>query len=367
MILHIGHHFYGAGNAGDDLMLGGFLSQLPAGMNIELTCCVPFDRTPLTCRFPQVRWLPYDEASRKACVERCDAWLGLGGSPFQCAVSRWFIDHLEQERRLCQSARKPMFFLGIGCQDAAALECSELRATCLQAKRMWTRDTRSTERLRTAFPEAAVEPGSDLAHAWLELQTPGPCLPDTFAAALNFEFGTWPHLEGALASIQRAFKGRKLWISQERRVLPGAEKALYQSISSTFRAHWELIDVDPESGTASDLSKATSTPTLKEITDRWPVGERLLSSRFHSTLVGAWAGSKIVVVAINDKLRSVATELHLQSLDVQADPAHIEERFRNATPVPREHLRELAGRARASCAAFWTACGIEEGRTTSHA
>ena len=44
MRVHIGHHFYGAGNFGDDIMLAGFLTALfDKDVKIHLTCCTPFD------------------------------------------------------------------------------------------------------------------------------------------------------------------------------------------------------------------------------------------------------------------------------------------------------------------------------------
>jgi polysaccharide pyruvyl transferase WcaK-like protein len=120
--IHLGHHFYGAGNLGDDFMLAGFLAALRrhAG-GAALTACVPFDREPLQRRFPAVTWLPCDEASRDRAIAGCEVWLGLGGSPLQHAQSRWFLDHLLGETHRCTAARKPMFFLGVGVQSAGEL------------------------------------------------------------------------------------------------------------------------------------------------------------------------------------------------------------------------------------------------------
>src|ERR1035438_2265954 len=101
--VHLGHHFFGAGNLGDDFMLAGFLSAL-GGRAARLTCCVPRPAGPLARRFPGIDWLPYDDSTRRACIENCDAWLGLGGSPWQAAVSSWFADHLAAELRFCDAA-----------------------------------------------------------------------------------------------------------------------------------------------------------------------------------------------------------------------------------------------------------------------
>src|SRR5688572_31994751 len=88
--IHLGHHFYGAGNLGDDFMLAGFLGAMRTiDSAATYTCCVPFPLVPLQQRFPAIKWLPYDQMTRRRCIEECDAWLGLGGAPFQSSLSRW--------------------------------------------------------------------------------------------------------------------------------------------------------------------------------------------------------------------------------------------------------------------------------------
>src|SRR6266542_643277 len=117
MRIHLGHHFYGAGNLGDDFMLAGFLAAMRTlTPGATFSCCVPFALEPLQKRFTAINWLPYDDATRARCIAGCDVWLGLGGSPFQSAQSRWFIDHLVREETLCAREKKPMFFLGVGVQ-----------------------------------------------------------------------------------------------------------------------------------------------------------------------------------------------------------------------------------------------------------
>src|SRR2546423_1049318 len=98
-------------------MLAGFLAALqPALPGATFTGCVPFAIDTLQRRFPAIAWQPYEDATRDRCIAECDVWLGLGGSPFQHALSRWFLDHLTAEAARCARARKPMFFLGVGVQ-----------------------------------------------------------------------------------------------------------------------------------------------------------------------------------------------------------------------------------------------------------
>ena len=146
MRIHLGHHFYGAGNLGDDFMLAGFLAALRTlAPTATFTCCVPFALDPLRRRVPAITWLPCDEPTRARCITECAAWLGLGGSPFQSALSRWFVDHLVSEAALCARAHKPMYFLGVGVQTSAELADPDVQRICAQAAAIWTRDAASAD------------------------------------------------------------------------------------------------------------------------------------------------------------------------------------------------------------------------------
>src|SRR5262245_9671031 len=116
--IHIGHHFFGAGNFGDDLMLQGFLDAC-AGREDTFTCCMPFGSQHR--RFPRVEWRSYEAAAREQSVRDCDVWLGLGGTPFQSDSGPWFLEHLAEELELCRRFRKPMYFLGVGVGNREAL------------------------------------------------------------------------------------------------------------------------------------------------------------------------------------------------------------------------------------------------------
>src|SRR5688572_25825548 len=129
-------------------MLAGFLGamrQLQPGATFS--CCVPFALDPLQKRFPTIEWFPYESATRLRCIAACDFWLGLGGSPFQSAQSRWFVDHLSADAEICQREHKLMFFLGVGVQTATELTDPAVRRLCARAAGIWTRDQASAERI----------------------------------------------------------------------------------------------------------------------------------------------------------------------------------------------------------------------------
>ncbi|MGD1031919.1 MAG: hypothetical protein ABSA05_12355 [Opitutaceae bacterium] len=344
--LHLGHHFYGAGNLGDDFMLAGFLAAL-GSRAVKLTCCVPHPIGPLARRFPSVGWQDYDDSTRRRCIDDCDAWLGLGGSPWQAGVSSWFADHLSKERRWCESAGKPMYFLCVGSQDRAGIANPELRAAARQAQAIWTRDAAAVESLAgLAGAAGRVRAAADLAHLFFEAHRPPPAAPGRLTAVLNFDYAGWPAMGAALAALDRLHARERVWLAQEARALPGAERELFKSLPEADRSRWGLRPAD-DSG-----------PELTRVLDRWPSSEWLLTSRYHATLAGAWAGSRAVVITTNDKLRGVASEFGYPTLGPEDDPGGVVALLRSATPPAESNLRLHASAARTACGEFFDAVGI---------
>jgi polysaccharide pyruvyl transferase WcaK-like protein len=337
--IHLGHHFYGAGNLGDDFMVAGFLRALESlRVPITLTGCVPFDLAPLARRFPQIAWQAYTSDARTRCIAECDAWLGLGGSPFQSAQSRWFIDHLAGEAERCATAGKPMFYLGVGVQTAEEVRVPEVRTLCAQARGIWTRDAASAERLQSLGLTTPIAAGADLAHILFSHQPPPSARTGALALVANFDYGAWPGRDACLQAIQAIAPTERIWLAQESRELPGAERALFAGLPKEERARWQLA-VPDEAGAP-----------LAEVVTRWPSGEWLITSRFHAAIAGAWAGSKVVVIGTNEKLRSIAQDLGTPLIEPEADPATVLHALKTARPSPPPLA--LASQAEAACAAF---------------
>lgn len=358
MIIHIGHHFFGAGNLGDDLMLGGFLAAIPPHSGIELSCCVPFDRARLENRFPLVKWLPYDEATRVEAIRTCDVWLGLGGSPFQCSVSRWFIDHLEQERALCRRFDKPMDFLGVGGQDPDAYVLPEIKSLCQQAEHIWTRDAHTANILSGTLGSSKVTEASDISHIWLSIHRPNTAAKGRIVVTVNFDYQNWPPLNSLVTQLSALPARERLWVAQEQRPLPGAEIALHASLQEAQRAQWKLVEIDPVSSQDNTTGNNLRQRTLIDCTNNWPTGEWLLSSRFHSAIVGAWAGSKILVLETNLKLKDIAKTLDCKRISLDEKPADIAKKLERATPVSDCQLNALAEKAKDSCKSFFHSIGL---------
>lgn len=334
MRLHLGHHFYGAGNLGDDFMLAGFLAAMRAlAAEFSCTASVPFPLEPLRTRFPEIAWHPYDEALRSECIAACDAWVGLGGSPFQSSQSRWFIDHLLREADLCRRHGKPMFYLGVGVQTQAELAVPEVQTLAASAVRIWTRDAASASRLEKAG--ARVKPGADLAHLFLREAAIPAAAKGRMTVVPNFDFERWPGLEAFLRAAEAVVPTDRVWLAQESRMLPGAERMLHATLDEARRSAWRVVVPDTP-GTA-----------LESVMPRWPSGEWLVTSRFHAALAGAWAGSKVVVIATNEKLAGVAKELGAPTLGADATATEVERALSQAT-VSRRPLHRAA-EALANC------------------
>jgi polysaccharide pyruvyl transferase WcaK-like protein len=338
--IHLGHHFYGAGNLGDDFMLAGFLGAMRTlAPRANFTSCVPFALEPLRRRFPEIDWQPYDDSSRSRCIAECDAWLGLGGSPFQSAQNRWFIDHLVAEEKFCASAARPMFFLGVGVQTAAELAVPDVHRLCARAAGIWTRDSASAEFLSAIKPRQAAFAAADLAHIFFRNTPPPAAAAGRVTLVANFDYAAWPGQAALLRAVDALPVTERVWLAQETRPLPGAERALHAALPSVDQARWSLAipDADPGAPLAQSLA-------------RWPSGEWLVTSRFHAALAGAWAGSKVVVISTNEKLRAVAREFGAPVLSPDADEATV---ARALASAPRASAgAALAERAYAAVAEF---------------
>lgn len=348
MRIHLGHHFYGAGNLGDDFMLAGFLAAMRGlAPDTTFTCCVPFPLPPLRQRFPSIIWLACDETTRALCIAECDVWLGLGGSPFQSALSRWFVDHLVSEAAFCERHGKPMFFLGVGVQTTSELSEPDIQRVCAQAAAIWTRDPASAERLASLPSRPLIESGSDLAHLFFQETPPPPAKAGRLTLVANFDYDAWP---GQAALLRATAPGsltlpvtERVWLAQESRDLPGAERALYSALAPADQSLWALAIPDLEPTPAASLTEAFS---------RWPSGEWLVTARFHAALAGAWAGSRVSIVSTNEKLRAAAHELSCPLLPPDAPEAVVASTLHSAVAASRAVLTLAAERAHAACAAF---------------
>lgn len=320
-------------------MLAGLLATLRTLVpEVSFSGCVPFDVAPLRARFPEVDWRPYDDDARERAITECDVWLGAGGSPFQHALSRWFLDHLLGDAARCGRLGKPMYYLGVGVQSAAEIASPDVQRLGAQAAGIWTRDPTSAERLAglpcSPMPEAAA----DLAHLFFRASPPPTAKRGRLTLVANFDYGAWPGRDAVLQAVDALAPQQRAWLAQETRELPGAERTLHSALPVEEKRRWPLVIPDAP-GT-----------TLREALQQWPSGEWLVTARYHAALAGAWAGSKVVVIATNEKLRAAARELQCPAIEPDAAATAVSRALELAAPTSGSARQaELAFGA---CAAF---------------
>lgn len=320
-------------------MLAGFLRALRTlRPDARLTANIPFPLAAVRARTPEVDWQPYELALRQRNIQSCDAWLGLGGSPFQSAMSRWFIDHLIADAEICRAAGKPMYFLGVGVQGGHELDVPEVRQLCGQAAAIWTRDSASAAQLRQLPEIGPVAAAADLAHIFFQQTPPPRAQAGRVTLVPNFDYGAWTGRDACLRAVSQLDPAACVWLAQESRELPGAEITLHAALPEPERSKWQLVSPD------------VAGAPLAEVLDRWPSGEWLITSRFHAAIAGAWAGSKVVVVGVNEKLRSIARDLHAPLIEPDADESRVLQAIRSARPSPRPVT--LAQQAWHACEGF---------------
>jgi hypothetical protein len=213
-----------------------------------------------------------------------------------------------------------------------------VRRICSQAAGIWTRDAGSAERIHSLSSPPPVETAADLAHAFFREFSPPAAKPGRLTLVPNFDFGSWPGQGAVLNAVQNMPVRERVWLAQESRELPGAERALYAGLTTAERSAWAFISPE-EAGAA-----------LPDVLARWPSAEWLLTARYHAALAGAWAGSKVVIISTNEKLRGAAAELRLPFVSPDADESMVARALASASPIATPYA--LAERAHAACAAL---------------
>lgn len=336
--LHIGHHFFGSGNLGDDLMLAGFLDAVSsAGRPVRMTCASAFDTRSQSLRFPQVEWLACDAAARESAIAECEAWVGLGGTPFQIVVGPWFLEHLAADLDLCRKYAKPMYFIGVGVNEPEALNDPRARAVLEYATHVWTRDQRSAELIAAAGADSKVTAAADLAHIHLSRRREMPVENGTLGYVLNFEDPSQFDPQALSVIADRLGDLRQRWLVQEFRPLDGSERAIYDALPSTIKSRLDLR--------VPDYPHAA----LDAMLTCWGAPETIITSRYHAALIGAWSGARVVAIERSEKIRGLAAQSGIVSVTDLRDAQSVLDAIDRSRPVERRHLETLAGVASRAC------------------
>jgi polysaccharide pyruvyl transferase WcaK-like protein len=339
--IHIGHHFFGSGNFGDDLMLAGFLRSLGAVRDsLRLTCCTPFDRASQQMRFPEIEWLEYTPGLREEMISSCDCWLGLGDTPFQTDVGRWFLEHLGHELVLCRRFGKPMFFLGVGLNNPEALDDPVSRDLLRYSSHIWARDELSAEKFSDICRSGKVTSGADLAHSYLAGTILGPCESGVVGYVLNFEDASKFSPPALATWVKAQNRRRHRWLFQEVRRLMGSETDLFDQLAPEIVSRFD--------SRYPDYGK----DTLQSYLERWGVPEYLVTSRYHSAIVGCWLGCRVVTIERNLKIAGCARQLKLSILPALTDAGQLQQSIERSSRTDPAVLAALAVTSQEQCREF---------------
>lgn len=333
--VHIGHHFWGAGNVGDDFMLAGFLVEMRrAELPVRFTCCVPFNREQLAKFHPEVEWRGYTLSDRWNAIKAADSWLGLGDTPFQMDSGDWLERHLDMEREICECLNKPMYFLGVGVGNVEALQRPKYKRLIKATVHFWGRDEMSGALLAEASG-GKVSLGADMANI-LFAQHKNPLVECSIGYLVHFEDRALFSVEAFLGLLKHHADLSRFWLVQESRCLRWSEKTLWEELPAGVRSGMRVSEPQQDA------------ENMDELMDSWCVPEMLISSRYHGALMAAWNGCRVVVITRNDKLAGLARQLGIPSVAALTDTELLIEAIRTSKAVSHESLRDLASKASCS-------------------
>jgi polysaccharide pyruvyl transferase WcaK-like protein len=339
----MGFDYYGAGNAGDDLMVGGFLRALELlGFDrpLELFSFYYEDPASQRRRFPQIQWIDKRQGHwiNNPALRGVDCWAGVGDTPIQMTSGPWFFDALRAD--VPHVGRFPIRrLINVGAESEVLSHEMSLAHLLQTFERITTRDGMSLGVYRAlGAPEGRCRAGADLAHLFLR----------DFAAAAaparEFDLGVviaGDTLSDADIETVGEFllqaPAKVAFIANETRPKATMERGIYDRLvkrhGPRMLAAAQLLVPDYAQGSMADLLE----PIAKCRT--------ILSSRYHAALAAAWLGCKVGVIARSSKLQAIAEELRVPVLAPPLAGDALRQLADRATPVPRQLLADLAGKA----------------------
>ena len=336
--VHLGLHYMGAGNVGDDLMIAGFIAALQKNIyKIRLTACTPHAIEPQKLRFPEIEWFPYETAERSRLIASADVWLGLGDTPFQSDCGNWMIKHLQEELIMCRQYKLPMYFLDCGFNNENALKNKIIQEVINYTSHIWTRDNLTYRQLVKLAGINKVTAGADLAHVWLEQWQPEKKEKKSIGWVMNFENKNQFNPVILSQAVTKLEDKHHYWLVQEVRKLNGSEKNLLDRLRKKVAENLRIC-----------IPEYASAGRMEELLSAWIIPEIIVSSRYHATLIGAWAGCKILPVVRNDKLRGVVEDLDCVYIDSITDDKNIIHQLKQCDKIARNKLKTLSKVAKKS-------------------
>jgi polysaccharide pyruvyl transferase WcaK-like protein len=255
------------------------------------------------------------------------------------------LDHLDRERELCSRLRKPMLFLGVGCESPGSVQDPRGRRVIQAAQRIWTRDARSADVIDGVAGAGVVSQGADLAHIALAAAVRPAPEPDLLGVLLGLERPETVDLVAVEQEIARRLPVRTRWLLQETRSFPCTERWNYAGLSTRTQSSVDLMPMD------------YSADTIDEFLGNFGAPETVVSSRYHGALIGAWHACRLGVIARTEKLDGIVADLNVPYLRRIQEAEELEALASQAMPVERQRLQALRDRSKTMCDAFFAWLG----------
>jgi Polysaccharide pyruvyl transferase len=338
----LGFDFYGHGNAGDDMMLAGFLEVWPGSR--PLFCKVSeLQRSILKLRFPEVRWIVEDEREPDY-----DLWLGVGDTPLQVLSGFFFLEYLEIELEKASRKGAKIVMVGIGAESDAAREKSRFTELLAKVHLISTRDVATQELLVNSF---GVEPGKivcgeDLAHIYLQgVMADAPAFDDRpLELAVNYyteRMSRWESFSvlrwlGRQQSAARTVA----YLSNESRLMPGMEARHYAEVAwyTCWGGHRDAVAI---------LSPNRWALRLDGMVSHFATIQTVLSSRYHCLVSAAWSGCRIFGLGRSSKIETLCRGMDVgYSVEKHMRNEVLDRGARLAKHVSRVVLNSKADRSR---------------------
>ena len=338
----LGFDFYGLGNAGDDLMLAGFLDIWRCRKPLFAVVSKSQQKI-LERRFPEIMWLTSNDQQPSY-----DLWLGVGDTPIQVLSGPWFLEYLERELVGPFSRNIPVIFVGIGVEREATQQKARFHEILKRVHYISTRDEKSAECLIEEFGVDGnrVIVGDDLANIYLS-RSVGRCYTDearSLDLAVNYfsenasRFQWWAvHRWLQDCSLTRSVAV----LANECRLLPGSEARRYAELAwlCTLRRPLEPLPLLMPNRWATRVGDLVS--HLSPI-------HTVMSSRFHCLLAAAWAGCKVVALSRSSKIEMLRSRLGLAEVCPPFTPDRLDTAYRDAKQVPFARLEAMCEKAAAA-------------------
>ncbi|MFA5386676.1 MAG: polysaccharide pyruvyl transferase family protein [Candidatus Paceibacterota bacterium] len=339
--IFIGFDIYGAGNVGDDLTLGGFLHAFPGNSRFKISCILPKQRIgSQEKRFPQIDWLPSEDAERrrKEIIADSEYWLGVGDTPFQATGGNYFLNKIYSDIQLIKQKK---YMVGVGCEEEVLKEKNLAEEITKNIDYIWTRDEASKSILvdRLKGDPNKISVSGDLANIALRNIFLNNAPKDSSKYALGLLYFS-ESLEGndlhALKKFMANFIKKKnvAFIGNETRKLSKYEyfiyKLLFWDSIIMFRKAPDYYMPDYKN---ADLSGLVSHFNNYDV---------VMASRYHAILTAAWAGCRLVALDRSSKIRFLSKELGIPLVKKPFNESSLWDGYRNAKSVPRDLLMRMA-------------------------